>query len=286
MKNPKLPLQMRLHALETASLFTAGGRRIIADAASGVQLAAVLHELNETVLGRTLHIDNDGGKSFAVEVAGRRVLRVTSVEAVADPFDWSGVDALDESHRDELIRLIAAVASPGAEVRVAISALSVANDGSSKGLNVGVPVAALAEAVKVDLNSPPTAAEPVEAPIEEPVDEDAAVGETGFLDRMVSGLGPILVAWIARAPETEDRLFGPEEMVSHLAEFLDDEGEALVEQMDKLSPGKADPLCHVLGATMVEGHCVISLRADGAVLLGVIEGDATAGLLQAWNAAR
>ncbi len=99
-------------------------------------------------------------------------------------------------------------------------------------------------------------------------------------------MGPALAAWLIQGGAENGRTGGAEEMVAHLSSWLEDEAEAVSRQLDMVSMVPAGPVCIVLGATLVDGHSIICARADGGVLLGVIEGDASQSLLKAWNAVR
>ena len=106
-------------------------------------------------------------------------------------------------------------------------------------------------------------------------------GLSGFAGAMGSGL----VAWLISGGSEDGRTAGPDEMVSHLQGFLDDEREALEGQFDTLSSAPGDPICMTLGATLLEGHSILCARIGPSVLLGVVEGDATKATLAAWRAA-
>jgi hypothetical protein len=121
--------------------------------------------------------------------------------------------------------------------------------------------------------------EPV-AGVEEPTFQLSGKGIRDFAD----GVGPTLIAWLVRGGDEDGATFGPEEMVSHLQGFLDDETGAVVHQLDLLSAEPGDPICLMLGATLIEGHSIVCARVSDALLLGVIEGDGAPSALAAWNA--
>lgn len=259
-----LPLHSRLRALQAASQFAPGARRVIAGPGAASPLAALLREVNETILGRTLHFDVDGGPTLTLEVAGRRVLRLVAATGVEVAPELVAAPALEDAHREDLARLLQGFALPGQEIRVLVSPLG----RSGEGMSVGVPVARLADWLKINLNG-----------------EDAKpVPTDGFLPKMIAAMGEGLVAWLIRGDGESSA--GPDEMVEHLRGFLADEFDALSAQLDQVTLKPEDPVCTVLGAALLEGHSLLCVRAEGALLLGVIAGDAAGAVLNAWNVAR
>ncbi len=264
MNSKKLSTTSRLHALQTSSRFSPGGQRILVAAGGGNPLNALLLEIDETLLARTLHFENEGGASLDLEVAGRRILRLAAATGVVGADSCLSVPALDESHLDDLRRIVEAFAAPGRGLRVVTTPFDRLGDSVS----VGLPVARLADALAIDLTA--TAADQTD----------------GFLQRMIGHIGDGLVAWTIRQANTDDRSAGPEEMITPLRNFLDEDFETLNAQLDRLSPAPADPVCTVLGADLVGSHNLLCVREDGAVLIGVMDGDSTSPVLAAWNAAR
>jgi hypothetical protein len=295
-----LPIVARLKALQDPSHIAAGGGRVIADLHDPSPVAALLREVNETILARSLRFESAGGSSLTLDVAGRRVLRLTEATGVTGAESCLAAPALEDEHKDDLIRLMQAVAAPRHELRVSSRPMEREVDGMS----VGLPVALVADLLLIELNdvpgvevSAPPAAPPREvrrvraapvitpvAPVEEEVPE-AVVAKAGVLGRLASGLGPALIAWLIVGGDEDGRLEGPEEMVSHLRGFLDDEATSLVLQLDLVSNERGAPVCMVLGAALIEGHCIVCARVGAAILLGVIEGDASQNLLRAWSGA-
>jgi hypothetical protein len=264
-----LPLHSRLRALQTASRFAPGARRVIAAGAAVSPLAALLREVNETILARTLHFEADGGMALTLEVAGRRVLRLVAATGVEGAAACLALPALEDAHREDLAGLLQAFAQADRDLRVLVSPLG----RSGEGMSVGVPVVLLAEWLKIDLNGEDAPKVPVD----------------GFLPKMIAAMGEGLVAWLMRRDGETSAVLeeaGPEEMVEHLQGFLADEFAALSTQLDQVTLKPEDPVCTVLGSTLLDGHSLLCVRAEGALLLGVIAGDAAGVVLNAWNAAR
>jgi hypothetical protein len=296
-----VPIVTRLAALQAAALVAPDGARLIAPVSHPSPLTALLREANETILSRALRFQSSNGTSLTLEVAGRRVLRLTEATGLDGAETCLAAPALEDEHKDDLIRLMQAIAIPMAELRVT----SLPSAQGSDGLSVGLPVALLADLVLVDLNDvpvvpgadlAPTGRRPISRPLPEaepvrpapqaPVEPAAPPGATRSLARLARAMGPALVAWLIRGGDEDGAREGPDEMVSHLEGFLEEEAEAVRRQMDLVSNHPGSAICSVLGATLVEGHSVICARSGEGLLLGVIEGDATQALLAAWAEAR
>lgn len=254
---------------------------MIAEADDRNPLAQLLRAANETMLGRSLQFDSAAGPSLTLDVAGRRVLRVTAALGLAGAESCLGVEVLEDDHKDALIKLVQAVAAPRYELRVTSGPIG----RGGEEVSVGLPVALLADLVLIDLNDL-AADEPAEeeAPPLQPATERVTgaafdAGLAGFAE----AVGPGLLAWLAMGGEDDGRSSGPEEMVSHLQGFLDDEREAVEHQLDLLAVEPEAPICVMLGATLIEGHSILAARLSGGLLLGVVEGDGTGAALAAWR---
>lgn len=300
MNKATVPIVTRLAALQAKAVVSAGGARVIAALGDPSPMTALLREVNETILGRSLRFESSGGSSLTVEVAGRRVLRLTEANGLENADACLAAEALEDEHKDELIRLMQAVAAPRQELRVTSFASSQSNDG----LSVGLPVALLADLLLIDLNDTPKEERPEPAPrvarprvvpltdrpisrpapgsIGQPEAVQATAGRS--LEKLARAMGPALTAWLIRGGEADGASEGPEEMVSHLKGFLEDEAEAVLRQLDLVSNQPGGDVCGVFGATLIEGHSVLCARSGAGLLLGVIEGDATTALLSAWAA--
>jgi hypothetical protein len=280
-----IPIVARLHSLQVPARFAPDGARVIADAGTSGQLTALLREVNETILGRALRFDSGGGVSLTLEASGRRVLRVAAAQGLPGAETCLAVDVLEDEQKDDLIKLMQELAAPRQELRVTISARGVAGEGVS----VGLPVALLADLLLVDLNDPGGAAGE-----EEPDPNEAAAGDGGevpaaaavSLSRFVRALGPTLMASVIRGGEADGVTEGEEEMVTHLQGFLDDEGDALQEQLDRVSGRPGRPACMVLGTALIDGNGVLCARSEDAILLALFEGSPSQDLLRAWAEAR
>jgi hypothetical protein len=279
-----IPIVARLQALQTPASFAADGARLIADAGTPSPLTALLREVNETILGRALRFDGTGGASLTLEASGRRVLRVTDVRGLPGADTCLAVDVLEDEQKDDLIKLMQALATPRQELRVTISARGVAGEGVS----VGLPVALLADLMLVELNDP-TGGENTDEPI---LPESAATAEPEALPagrnlvRFAQALGPTLMAWVIRGGEGDGSTDGPEEMVTHLNGFLDEEVDDLQRQLDLVSGRPREAVCAILGTAIIEGQGVLCARSDDAVLLALFEGSPSHAVLRAWAEAR
>jgi hypothetical protein len=257
---------------------------VIADAGTSSPLAALLREVNETILGRALRFDGTGGASLTLEASGRRVLRVTDARGLPGAEACLAVDVLEDEQKDDLIKLMQALATPRQELRVTISARGVAGEGVS----VGLPVALLADLMLVELNDPASEEGTDEPALEEmanfPEQEALVTGRN--LVRFAQALGPTLMAWVIRGGEADGSTDGPEEMVTHLNGFLDDEVDALHRQLDLMCAQPGGPACAVLGTALIDGQGVLCARSEDAILLALFDGSPSNVLIRAWFEAR
>lgn len=280
MNKATLPIVARLRSLQAAVRFSAGGARVIAEADDRNPVAQLLRAANETMLGRSLQFDSAAGPSLTLDVAGRRVLRVTAALGLAGAESCLGVEVLEDEHKDALIKLVQAVAAPRYELRVTSGPIG----RGGEEVSVGLPVALLADLVLIDLNDL-AADDPVEeeAPPLQPATAQMAGSSDAGLAGFAETVGPGLLAWLAAGGAEDGRSSGPEEMVSHLQGFLDDEREAVEHQLDLLATEPGAPICVMLGATLIEGHSILVARLGGGLLLGVVEGEGTGAALAAWR---
>lgn len=286
MNRGTLPILARLQSLQTTARIVPGGARVISETTDRNPVAQLLRVTNETMLARSLRFVSTGGPSLTLDVAGRRILRVTDAQGLAGAESCIGLEALEDEQKDDLIKLLQGVAIPREELHV----ISGPVGRGGEEVSVGLPVALLADLLLIELNATEPDEEPEVAPEEEaplPTSKpgDSMADGDGGLSGFASALGPALVAWLINGGSEDGRTDGPEEMVSHLDGFLGDERESLERQFDVLSATPGDPICMILGATLVEGHSIVAARVGAAILLGVIEGDATTATLGAWRAA-
>lgn len=282
MNRGTLPILARLHSLQTSARIVPGGGRVISEATDRNPVAQMLRVMNETMLARSLRFVSAAGPSLTLDVAGRRVLRVTGAEGLMGAETCLATDVLEDEHKDELIKLFQGVAP----VREELHVFSGPAGRGGEEVSIGLPVALLADLLLVDLNVTEPDDDPVELPevVVPPTPAEIAAGETG-LSGFASAVGPALVAWLIDGGAEAGRTDGPEEMVSHLQGFLADERDSLERQFDSLSAAPGDAICMILGAMLVEGHSIVGARIGPSILLGVIEGDATTATLGAWRAA-
>lgn len=281
MNKGNLPILARLHNLQADIRTLAGGARVIAEASDRNPVAQLLRAANETMLARSLEFVSAAGPALTLDVAGRRVLRLTASHGLPGAESCLGAEVLEDEHKDDLIKLLQGVAVPRQELRV-ISG-PVGRGGAE--VSVGLPVALLADLLLIDLNAIGSGDPlPVEDEAAQNMPEGTAIQLEGKSIRdFADGIGPALVAWLIFGGEESGSSDGPEEMVSHLQGFLDDESEAVTLQLDLASIQPGSPVCLMLGATLIEGHSIVCARLQDALLLGVIEGDGTQAALAAWR---
>ncbi|WP_149587491.1 hypothetical protein [Tabrizicola flagellatus] len=280
MNKGTVPIIARLHSLQAPVRVMSGGARVIAEAGDRNPVAHLLREANETMLARSLEFRSSAGPSLTLDVAGRRVLRLTACHGLPGAEACLGVEVLEDEHKDDLIKLLQAVAAPRQELRVVTGPVS--REGSE--VSVGLPVALLADLMLIDLNvtgpdNVPEEAEEYFEPKETPAVRLSGAGIEDF----AAAIGSPLIAWLVRRSDGEATSDGPEDMVSHLQAFLEDESEAVVRQLDLVSAAPGDPACLMLGVTLIDGHGILCARLEDSLLLGVVAGDGTQTVLTAWR---
>ncbi len=281
MNKGTIPILARLNSLQADVRVLRGGARVIAEADDRNPVAQLLRAANETMLARSLEFVSSAGSSLTLDVAGRRVLRLTASHGLPGAESCLGAEVLEDEHKDDFIKLLQAFAVSRQEMRVTSG--PVGRGGAE--VSVGLPVALLADLLLVDLNDvgPGEAlaaeAEPAAAP---PQRTATALSGKGMLD-FAEAVEPSLVAWLVQGGDDTGRTAGPDEMVSHLQGFIDDEHEAVLRQLDLMSADPGGPICLMLGVTLIEGHSIVCARLRDALLLGVIEGDGSQAALSAWR---
>lgn len=288
MNKALLPILARLHSLQTASRLSPEGGRIIASRSDPNPITVILREANETMLARSLQFTRDDGVRLCMDAAGRRILRVTEAAGLAEAEACLAAPVLEDEHKDGLIKLLQAFASPRHEIRL-VSAVTAQN---AEGVSVGLPVALLADLLLVELNGfeseiiSDSGAAPVSPAEPEPASQPPAMlPEGSAIGRFARANGDVLMAWLILGGEEDGATSGVDEMVDHLRGFLDDELADIGTQLDRLSATAGEPVCIALGASLAEGHSILCARAEGSVLLALAEGDVTRSLGQAWAAA-
>lgn len=282
MNGALLPILSRLHSLQVLSRPGRDGSRLVASRTDPNPITVILREINETILGRTLHFLSETGAALSVEVSGRRILRLVQVKGLPGAEACLAASALDQEHKDDLVRLLQAFAAPRQEVRVATAASGQA----SNSVSVGLPVALLAELLQAELNG--LDAELVsDAPLARPSlrsEPMPSAQRTGsLLARFARANGAVLMAWLIAGGEEDGASEGLDEMVDHLKAFLADERQDLGAQLDRIGLSPDEPVCLALGTSLARGHSIICARSQGGLLLGLAEGDCTQTLLSAWS---
>ncbi len=282
MNRALLPILARLHSLQVVSRLDAAGGRLVASRIDPNPITVILREINETVLGRTLNFISENSTALSVEVSGRRILRLTKATGLSGAESCLSAPSLDLDQKDDLIKLLQIFAAPRQEVRV-----STAPTGQvAESVNVGLPVALIADLLLVELNGldaeltsearPPVVVDP-------PVKAAGPDLAGSQIARFARANGPVLIAWLITGGEDDGLAEGPEEMLDHLKSFLEDEIKDLGVQLDRITSAPGEPVCIALGASLSQGHSIISARSGEELLLGLAEGDCTQTLMSAWS---
>jgi hypothetical protein len=203
-----VPILARLRSLQADVLAHPAGGRIIAQATDRNPVAQLLRTMNETMLGRSLEFRSTSGASITLDVAGRRVLRLTASLGVTGAEACLAAPALEDEHKDDLIKLMQAVAAPRQELRMISD--SIGRGGGE--VSVGLPVALLADLLLIELNEieaeaplPEEAAAELPEAFEVPTVQLSGKSIRDFAD----GIGPTLIAWLVRGGDQDGQSFGP-----------------------------------------------------------------------------
>lgn len=291
MNKALLPILARLHSLQVVARVTSEGERVVASRSDPTPITVILREINETILARELHFTSETGSSLTLEIAGRRILRLIAAQGLPGAEACLAAPALGDEHKDDLLKLLLALASPRQEIRVQSSAVKQATEGVS----IGLPVALIADLLLVELNGldaevisdavPPPQAPATTTLAATTVEATSTAGIGPLLGRFARANSSVLMAWLILGGEEDGTTDGPEEMVDHLRGFLTDEGSELDAQLSRISQSPAEPVCIALGASLVSGHSIICARAKSGTFLGLAEGNCTIGLMSAWSSA-
>jgi hypothetical protein len=276
-----VPILARLRSLQADVRVLSGSARIVAQSDDRNPLAQLLRTTNETMLGRSLEFRSSSGASLTLDVAGRRILRMTAALGLPGAEACLGAEVLEDEHKDDLIKLLQAVAAPRQELRVISGPIG---RGGAE-VSVGLPVALLADLLLIELNEIESDDPAPEEAVASAEVEDVVPLAGISLSNFAALAGPALMAWLIQGGEEDGQSTGPEEMVSHLQGLLEDEREAVLHQLDLLSDTPGDPVCLMLGMTLIEGHSIVCARSGESLMLGVVEGDGTQAVLSAWRGA-
>jgi hypothetical protein len=276
-----VPILARLRSLQADVRVLSGSARIVAQSDDRNPLAQLLRTTNETMLGRSLEFRSSSGASLTLDVAGRRILRMTAALGLPGVEACLGAEVLEDEHKDDLIKLLQALAAPRQELRVISGPIG---RGGAE-VSVGLPVALLADLLLIELNEIESDDPAPEEAVASAEVEDVVPLAGISLSNFAALAGPALMAWLIQGGEEDGQSTGPEEMVSHLQGFLEDEREAVLHQLDLLSDTPGDPVCLMLGMTLIEGHSIVCARSGESLMLGVVEGDGTQAVLSAWRGA-
>jgi hypothetical protein len=251
-------LDPHLNVLKTPSQFAADGARIIASQAGTQQVAGVVHEINQTILGRTLTFSSSAGGKLVLDVLGRRILRLGDAENVLH----QAIIGTDHTH--DIAQIVRDFAAPMTEIRVIVAPLV----SSDTGLDIGLHVAGLAAQLNVDLSNPPSQEPP------------------SFLAKVLASLDQQFIGWILREVGGADQSLGPDETVSQLREILDDNLDDYAAQLASIEPDIQMPAMLVVGPKISTEYATIFARADGQFLYGILNVASANDLQQAWTKAQ
>lgn len=214
-------------------------------------LAAVLTEVDETLLARRLRFRDEEGRSFALDVYGRRLLSLAPPLPAEADRTLEG-RPLEEDDTPALRAALEALTRGAARMWVTADSLPEARDPARLGLAGERLAEAWGLVLGGGLPPPPAAA----------------------LDRIVERAGPAALAWVRTGAGAGRG--GDGAAVARLEAYLSDEGQGF-------RPATGDPHCTVLGRQDQDGAlAVLAETAEAALMLLVRPADLP-GVIAAWR---
>ena len=264
----------RLDAMQTPSRFDSNGARIIS-AMPQDNVVRLLTEINETVLARSLQFATGTGAKLSMDVAGRRVLRISDItdsNGNSAPDAIVGKELSQEDTENGFLSVIRDLAEGAESITVSAAALEKAGDGGAGGLSVSH----IAELMSVDLHgqtAAPVSTPPISAP---------APGPTSVASQFLAHLTGARAWFIAKGADT-GASFGDPAIVDVLRQSAENGAKGIMAQLDQLGPGAGEPICAVIGNLSQEGTSIICLRTEDQLALAVIPANLLGSVVSAWR---
>lgn len=251
-------IRPRIDAMQIASRFDDNNARIIVSGKPQDNAAKLLCEINETVLARCLQFETDAGAALNLDVAGRRVLRISGDSA-------AGEQLSEEDGADEVLQAIRDLAEGAEEITVTTATLPKGSDSGTFGL----PVAHIAELMSVDLNEGPGSA---------PASAAKPSAAKQFL-LQVDGAK----AWLIVEGADAGASSGDGDLVKILHQSADKDTAGMKAQLDQMAAGADSAVCVVVGSMSEKRNLIVCLRVADQLAIAVISADILGSVLLAWR---
>ena len=265
-----LILTGRISALASETPVFAGKARVLSVEHGG--LAAILDEIDSTVLSTRLRFDS-GAAQIALDVAGRRLLRIAEVEGnVAMPEGLLG--ATISTERADELNAVAHVLDAFALGSDGLRVMTEAANGAARGDSVSV--AAICAALEKIVEEP-------EAPAVEIEVLPSAELEVSPMDSLLDTCGDSIKAALRLDGNTVAQTKGSIAHVQALKSVLSGQVDAFVERRAKACASHGEPSLTLLQDTLGPGlGAGLAVIGEERMLLAY-DTSAVATLLKAWK---
>lgn len=205
------------------------GARVISNGLMPPSLAAILDEIDNTVLKRTLTF-RLGDSRLSLSVAGRRILTVLAASgdlADAQPLIGLALSPDEIDGRAALLRVLAQLATHQDSVLLE----TMRPDDSAGQTDIGIPVAVLAEELGFDLGAP----------------------SANAMELFIDACGMIFVACLIWTKDGWAGQAQDEAILTQLRQIAERQWDAFCQTQSKLAPSPGKPQLITLEAALVGG---------------------------------
>jgi hypothetical protein len=253
---------VRRHAsLAQRPHFAFGGRRILAPAGTGETVAAILQEVNETVLGRTLVFEAGAELCIKMQVSGRRIMRIGAVEAKDASSDLVDIPLSDESQAEDLGQVLSVFSEAEDFLTVQSSGLERSQDARS----IGLPASRIAELLDIDMSTP------------------VVMPDYSRLDRFLNAAGVMLSASVQVTRDGETILLGPDQFTDPLGRIAATYADDIRERLTGLSDNPDAPSAAAFGPVLDSSATLYCASADGDLLVAIAQPEKITNLFSCWK---
>ncbi len=253
----------RLKSLGQKSQFNQNNARIIASGNPDENVKALLQEINETILARTLEFQTDTGAKLGLDVIGRRVLHISSLQMPNrdGPRPPIGELLSEGDHLEQFVQTISLFAGNANELSVIASTPDQAFDTSAVGLRAGRLLKSIPESIKA----------------EEPATKTGSMA-IGIL-KSIQGITDWLIIKGADAGENS----GDTKTVAKLKEVAETNNEKLDSYLDQFSANPKGPVASVVGVLSGNSDSILCFRINEQLVLAVVSSEAIPSIINKWH---
>jgi len=247
-------LGARLNALKTESKFKNANARIISAGQPSSNSRAVMLEVNETILARSLLFENDTGAELGLEVADRRVRTVFSVQNLKTQVITDALINTPLTETDsmaDLVQIIADFTKTAKEISVTTSASDI-----DAGNNIiGLPATLLSKSILGAKH----------------VDDYTEFNPVHNIFGQLSDVE----AWISFDDDGKQMSFGDDELASVLKVFTENNMDNIMSYLEQMAAPNSDNVCTLLGNLTGNGRSIVGLKMKRKLALAILDDKAT-----------